>query len=92
MGASIRRAGIHSSSLSRWRGRANGAAGRVGAQKRGPKSRVDRELAKESTQLRHENERLRAHLEQAETIIEVQKKLSQLLGLEMPAQQHAERE
>jgi hypothetical protein len=31
--------------------------------------------------LRRENERLRARLEQAEMIIDVQKKLSQLLGL-----------
>jgi cell shape-determining protein MreC len=36
-----------------------------------------REMAK----LRRENERLRAHLAQAETIIEAQKKLSEVLGL-----------
>jgi hypothetical protein len=35
---------------------------------------------------------LRARLEQAETIIEVQKKLSQMLGLETPAQESTERE
>ena len=93
IGALIRRAGIHSSYLSRWRqAREQGQLDGLSAQKRGPKSRVDQELAKENTQLRHENERLRARLEQAETIIEVQKKLSQLLGLEMPAQQHTERE
>jgi hypothetical protein len=32
-------------------------------------------------QLQRENQRLKRKLEQAETIIEVQKKLSQLLGL-----------
>jgi len=31
-------------------------------------------------------------LEQAETIIEVQKKLSQMLGMERPAQESTERE
>jgi regulator of replication initiation timing len=36
-----------------------------------------REMAK----LRRENERLRARLAQAETIIEAQKKLSEVLGL-----------
>ncbi len=37
--------------------------------------------AAELAQLRRENERLRAQLEQAEIIIDVQKKLAQLLGL-----------
>jgi regulator of replication initiation timing len=62
------------------------------AQKRGPKGVVDKELAQENVRLRRENERLRARLEQAETIIEVQKKLSQMLGLETPAQESTERE
>jgi hypothetical protein len=47
-------------------------------QKRGPK--VDPQAA-EIARLRRENERLQARLEQAETIIEVQKKISSLLGL-----------
>jgi len=47
-------------------------------QKRGPK--VDPQ-AVEIARLRRENERLQARLQQAETIIEVQKKLSLLLGL-----------
>ena len=37
-------------------------------------------MAREVAKLQRENERLQARLEQAETIIEVQKKLSQLLG------------
>ena len=39
------------------------------------------ELEREVTRLQRENERLQASLEQAETIIDVQKKLSRLLGL-----------
>ena len=46
--------------------------------KRGPKSDP---LAIENAQLKREVLRLQAKLERAETIIEVQKKLSQLLGL-----------
>ena len=42
---------------------------------------ADVALAKENARLRRENVRLQKRLEQAETIIEVQKKLSQLLGL-----------
>ena len=57
------------------------------AKKRGPKKSIDREMAEENATLRRENERLRVRLEQAETIIEVQKKLSTMLGLEMPVQE-----
>jgi transposase-like protein len=82
IGALVRREGIYSSYLSRWRqARDRGQLDGLRAQKRGPKRTVDKELVEENATLRRENERLRARLEQAETIIEVQKKLSQLLGL-----------
>jgi transposase len=85
IGALIRREGIHSSYLSRWRqARERGQLDGLRGKKRGPKRSADQELAKENVALRRENERLRARLEQAETIIEVQKKLSQILGLEPP--------
>jgi hypothetical protein len=42
----------------------------------------DPALARENARLRRENARLQKRLDQAETIIEVQKKLSQLLGLD----------
>jgi hypothetical protein len=42
---------------------------------------VDEGLVKELAALKRENERLEFRLQQAETIIEVQKKLSGLLGL-----------
>jgi len=78
MGALLRREGIYSSYLSRWR-RAQLTA--LSPKKRGPKSPADKALVEEVAKLRRENERLRARLAQAEVIIEVQKKLSQLLGL-----------
>jgi transposase len=93
IGALVRREGIYSSYLSRWRrARDRGQLDGLSAKKRGPKRTVDQELAEENATLRRENERLRARLEQAETIIEVQKKLSQMLGLETPAQESTERE
>jgi regulator of replication initiation timing len=64
----------------------------LSAKKRGPKRTVDQELAEENAALRRENERLRRRLEQAETIIEVQKKLSEVLGLEPSAQESTEEE
>jgi len=81
IGALLRREGIYSSYLSRWRqARDRGQLTALGAQQRGPKSATDAALAREVTRLRRENERLQARLDQAEAIIEVQKKLSQLLG------------
>jgi transposase len=88
IGALVRREGIYSSYLSRWRrARDQGELDGLSAKKRGPKKTADRELAKEIAALRRENERLQARLKQAETIIDVQKKLSQILGVELPAQE-----
>ena len=82
IGALVRREGIYSSYLSRWReARDRGQLSSLGAKRRGPKPMTDAALAKENARLRRENVRLQRRLEQAETIIEVQKKLSQLLGL-----------
>jgi len=93
VGALVRREGIYASYLSRWRrARDRGQLDGLSAKKRGPKRIVDKELAEENAMLRRENERLRARLEQAETIIEVQKKLSQILGLEASKQESTERE
>lgn len=79
VGALLRREGLYSSHLDKWRmQRQRGVLRALAPQKRGPK--VDPQ-ATEIARLRRENERLQARLEQAETIIEVQKKLSSLLGL-----------
>ena len=76
----MRREGLYSSHLTTWRRqRERGVLEALGPQKRGRKGKD--ELEREVSRLRRENERLQARLEQAETIIEVQKKLSHLLGL-----------
>jgi len=77
IGALLRREGLYSSHLSKWRQQRE--QGELDARKRGP-SPAD-PAAQEGERLRRENERLRKRLEQAETIIEVQKKLSNLLGI-----------
>ena len=82
VGALVRREGIYSSYLSRWRqARDKGQLTALGPQQRGPREVTDAAVAREVTRLRRENEQMRKRLVQAETIIEVQKKLSQLLGL-----------
>jgi len=88
IGALVRREGIYSSYLSRWRwARDRGQLDGLSAKKRGPKSSATKELAEENAALRQENKRLRTRLERAETIIDVQKKLSQMLGLETSTQE-----
>jgi len=80
-GALLRREGLYSSNITNWRRqRERGELAGLAAQKRGPK--VDPQ-AVENVRLRRENERLKKRLEQAELIIDVQKKVSQLLGIEI---------
>ena len=79
IGALLRREGLYSSHLARWRQlREQGQLQALGSGKRGRKPEPQNEELK---QLRQDNQRLRAQLEQAELVLEVQKKLSQLLGL-----------
>ena len=78
-GALVRREGLYSSHLTSWRRqRAQGILDGLAPKKRGTKPDP---LALENAPLRRENERLQEQLHRAETIIEVQKKVSQLLGL-----------
>ncbi len=89
IGALLRREGLYSSHLTDWRRqRERGDLSERGSRKRGRKPDPQ---AAELARLRRENERLRGRLERAEKIIDVQKKLAQLLGT-MPAEsQNGER-
>jgi transposase len=83
IGALLRREGLYSSHLSNWRRqRVQGQLQALTSRKRGRKSQGAQ--VEELAELQGENQRLRARLQQAELIIEVQKKLSQLLGLSTP--------
>jgi transposase-like protein len=79
VGALLRREGLYSSHLSTWRHqRAQGELQGLTPAKRG--RRADPQAA-EIVRLQRETDRLTAQLARAELIIEVQKKVSQLLGL-----------
>lgn len=81
IGALLRREGLYSSLLSKWRRqRSSGAAAALEPKKRGRKARPVDPRAKRIAELERETVRLRKKLKQAETIIAVQKKLSQLLS------------
>lgn len=81
LGALLRREGLYSSHLATWR-RQRDEITEAGlkARKRGPKPKAEDPRVK---QLERENLRLKRRLEQAETIIDFQKKLSKLLGIEL---------
>ena len=82
IGSLLRREGLYSSHLTTWRHqREQGQLEALSPKNRGRKPSVDEALAKELAELKRENQRLENRLQQAETIIEVQKKLSGLLGL-----------
>lgn len=77
VGAILRREGLYSQAISKWR--AQRQAGYPGS---GHRAAQDNPQAGELARLKRENDRLRATLERAEAIIEVQKKVSLLLGLD----------
>lgn len=85
VGALLRREGLYSSLLSKWREqREAGSLAGLAAHRRGPK--VDAQ-AKELARLQRENQRLQEKLDRAELIIEVQKKVVQLFGAPPPEHQ-----
>ena len=79
VGALLRREGLYSSHLTTWREqRERGELQGLTAKKRGRKADPQ---AAEIARLQRENERLKIQLERAELIIDIQKKVSQMLGL-----------
>lgn len=79
IGALLRREGLYSSNLTNWRRqRERGELDGLSPQKRGPKPDPQ---AVELARLKRENERLRERLRRAELIIDVQKKVAQMLGV-----------
>jgi len=82
LGKLLRREGLYASNLDTWRGqRDRGVLSGLSPKKRGRKGLVHDPLHAENEKLRKENERLTSRLRQAEIIIDVQKKISQILGI-----------
>ena len=84
LGALLRREGLYTSHLAAWR-----AAARRGelaglAQRRGPKPTPPDPSVKKIATLERQLARATARAERLEIIVEVQKKVSQLLGLVLP--------
>jgi len=81
-GELLRREGLYSSHLTTWRRQRDEAvlAG-LASKRRGRKARPKNPLADEVARLQRENKRLQEQLRQAELIIDVQKKVSEMLSI-----------
>lgn len=85
-GALLRRHGIYTSHISKWRDQRNrGALAALTPQPRGPKPTTPDPLAVENARLHRDIARLQARLEQAAIVIDIQKKVAQLLGVTLPS-------
>ena len=81
IGELLRRRGLYSSLLTQWRRERDlGALARLG-RKRGRKAKPEHPSVQRVKELERENARLRGRLKQAEAIIDVQKKVSEILGI-----------
>lgn len=87
LGALLRREGLYSSHLAAWRAALvkHGEKG-LTPQPRGPKPRSLAEVAgdKRLADLEREARRWRARAERAEALVEIQKKVSEILGIKLP--------
>jgi hypothetical protein len=80
LGALLRRGGLFSSPLVAWRrARASGLA----PKNRGPAAKVPNPLSKRVAELEREAARWKARAQQAEGLVEVQKKVADLLGYKL---------
>ena len=84
--AILRREGLYSSHLSSWRqARERGEISGLAPRKRGPKQKPKMVSAREYARVKRDKERLERELEKAHAIIDVQKKLSVILGIDLDA-------
>lgn len=85
LGALLRREGLYSSHLVTWRRqRENGEIAGLTPKKRGRKAATVDPRDREIAELKQKLVRTELRLEKAEAIIDVQKKLSLMLGVELP--------
>jgi transposase-like protein len=85
IGAILRREGLYYSNINTWRRqRQEGALKGLAPKKRGRKRHEVSPLAGRIAELERDNKRLTDKLKQAETIIDVQKKISEIFGVAQP--------
>jgi len=83
IGALLRREGLYSSNLTQWRKQRERGELEGLSRKRGPLPKGKNSLADKVKVLERENVRLKARAERAEGLVELQKKVSEILGIEL---------
>ncbi len=84
IGALLRREGLYSSNLTAWRKqREKRELEGLSQKRRGPVPKENNPLADKVKALERETARLRARAERAEGLVELQKKVSEILGIEL---------
>ncbi len=84
IGALLRREGLYSSNLTAWRKqREKRELEGLSQKRRGPLPKENNPLADKVKALERETARLRARAERAEGLVELQKKVSEILGIEL---------
>ena len=84
LGELLRREGLYSSNLSCWRRQRE--SGTLAPKQRGRKPNPNKKETQELAKLKRDNASLMERLRQAELIIEVQKKVSEMMGIKLPEQ------
>lgn len=85
IGALLRKEGVYSSSISNWRrARERGELDALGPKARGPKPTAVDPRDAEIAELKRALVKSQARAKRAEALVEVQKKVSQLLGIALP--------
>lgn len=85
LGALLRREGLYSSHLATWRAaRERGEIAGLAPKRRGPAPRPKNPLESKVATLEREVRRWQARAERAEALVELQKKVSEILGKPLP--------
>jgi transposase len=93
LGELLRREGLYSSHLGTWqKQREEGVLAGLAPRRRGRKAKPKNPLTDEVARLERENERLKTKLRQAELVIDVQKKVSEMLNIPLATPDEKERD
>jgi transposase len=91
-GAILRREGLYSSHIVEWRrARRRGELGGLSPRKRGPAGKTPDERDRRIAQLEREKIKLQKRLVRAEALLDLQKKVSEVLGIHLPDPDESEK-
>ena len=84
VGELLRREGLYAAQVAKWRAEADEANSSAFKKRRGPKPNIEAKAEKRVAELERTIAQLSEQLRQAEVVIEVQKKISEILGIKQP--------